>query len=128
MVGTPLVPTPSGRRGAQRRARAAPLGAGTGPARSHAQRPLGREHGEHGEDPPLARSEHRGTSGAFQRENRVPSYPQMNASRARVYARRFLDSWIQGFGVFNLLILLVKTPRPLTNGGLVLTNGGLTPD
>ena len=60
-VGTPLVPTRPGRRGAQRRARAAPLGAGTGAARSHAQRPLGREHGEHGEDPPLARSEHRGT-------------------------------------------------------------------
>ena len=29
--------------------------------RSHAQRPFGREHGEHGEDPPLTRSEHRGT-------------------------------------------------------------------
>ncbi len=37
--GTPFVPTPSVRHGAQRRARAAPLGAGTGPARSHAQRP-----------------------------------------------------------------------------------------
>jgi len=59
-VGTPLVPTRSGRRGAQRRARAAPLGAGTGATRSHAQPPLGGEHGEHGEDPPLARSEHRG--------------------------------------------------------------------
>jgi len=59
-VGTPLVPTPSGRHGAQRRARAAPFGAGTRPARSHAQPPFGGEHGEHGEDPPLARSEHRG--------------------------------------------------------------------
>ena len=59
--GTPFVPTPSGDCGAQRRARAAPLGAGTGATRSHAQRPLGREHGEDGEDPPLARSEHRGT-------------------------------------------------------------------
>ena len=39
VVGTPLVPTPSGGCGAQRRARAAPLGAGTGAARSHAQRP-----------------------------------------------------------------------------------------
>ena len=35
--------------------------AGTGAARSHAQRPLGREHGEHGEDLPLERTEHRGT-------------------------------------------------------------------
>ncbi len=61
MVGTPLVPTRPGRHGAQRRARAAPLGAGTGATRSHAQPPLGGEHGEHGEDPPLARSEHRGT-------------------------------------------------------------------
>lgn len=61
MVGTPLVPTLSGGYGAQRRARAALLGAGTGPARSHAQPPFGGEHGEHGEDPPLARSEHRGT-------------------------------------------------------------------
>ena len=42
MVGTPLVPTFSGRRGAQRRARAAPLGAGTGATRSHAQARLGR--------------------------------------------------------------------------------------
>ena len=56
--GAFLAPTlPSGC-GAQRRSRAAPLGAGTGPARSHAQRPFGREHGEHGEDPPLYRSEH----------------------------------------------------------------------
>ena len=39
-----------------------PLGIGTGPARSHAQPPLGGEHGEHGEDPPLAQSEHQGTS------------------------------------------------------------------
>jgi len=38
-VGTPFVPTPTILRGAQRRARAAPLGAGTGAARSHAQRP-----------------------------------------------------------------------------------------
>ena len=60
--GTPFVPTPSTRRGAQRRARAAPLGAGTGATRTHADPPLGGEHGEHGEDPPLARSEHRGTS------------------------------------------------------------------
>jgi len=30
--------------------------------RTHAQPPLGGEHGEHGEDPPLARSEHRGTA------------------------------------------------------------------
>ena len=37
-------------------------GAGTGPARSHAQARLRAEHGEHGEDPPLARSEHRGTA------------------------------------------------------------------
>lgn len=73
-VGTPFVPTPSGGCGAQRRARAAPLGAGTGPARSHAQPPLGGEHGEHGEDPPLARSEHRGTPRA----------------RARMCALRFL--------------------------------------
>jgi len=72
MVGTPLVPTPSRRRGAQRRARAAPLGAGTGATRSHAQPPLGGEHGEHGEDPPLARSEHRGTRGFIAQV----SYPQ----------------------------------------------------
>ena len=52
-VGTPFVPTPLGGCGAQRRARAVPLGAGTGPARSHAQPPLGGEHGEHGEDQPL---------------------------------------------------------------------------
>ncbi len=39
-----------------------PLGIGTGPARSHAQARLRAEHGEHGEDPPLPRSEHRGTS------------------------------------------------------------------
>jgi len=63
--GAFLAPTPSGGCGAQRRARAAPLGAGTGPARSHAQPPLGGEHGEHGEDPPLARSEHRGTQAAW---------------------------------------------------------------
>ena len=60
--GTPFVPTPSTRYGAQWRARAAPLGAGTGATRTHADPPLGGEHGEHGEDPPLARSEHRGTS------------------------------------------------------------------
>jgi hypothetical protein len=43
------------------------LGIGTGPARSHAQPPLGGEHGEHGEDPPLARSEHRGTGFRLER-------------------------------------------------------------
>ena len=39
-----------------------PLGIGTGATRTRADPPLGGEHGEHGEDPPLARSEHRGTS------------------------------------------------------------------
>ena len=127
-VGTPLVPTPSGRRGAQRRARAAPLGAGTGPARSHAQPPLGGEHGEHGEDPPLARSEHRGTFDALRRESQAPSYPQMSASRAHAYTREFLDSWIQGFVFFKLMIQLDKMPRLPTNGVPVPTNGVLTPD
>ena len=60
-LGTPFVPIPLGGRGAQRRARAAPLGAGTGAACSHAQARLRAEHGEHGDDLPLARSEHRGT-------------------------------------------------------------------
>ena len=60
-VGTPSVPTSSERHGAQGRSRAAPLGAGTAAARSHAQPPFGGEHGEHGEDPPLDRPEHRGT-------------------------------------------------------------------
>ena len=82
MVGTPLVPTRPGRHGAQRRARTAPLGAGTGATPG----------------PPG------GTSSASRRENWVPSYPQINASRARVYARGFLDSWIQGFGFFKPLI------------------------
>ena len=50
-----------------------PLGTGTGPARSHAQARLRAEHGEPGEDPPLARSEHRGIS-----------------SRAYAHALRFL--------------------------------------
>jgi len=54
----PFVPTLLGGCGTQRRAKAAPLGAGTGPARSHAQPLLGGEHDEHGEDPPLARSEY----------------------------------------------------------------------
>jgi hypothetical protein len=74
--GTPFVPTPTARRGAQRRARAAPFGAGTGATRSHAQPPLGGEHGEHGEDPPLARSEHRGT----QPNAGNASYPQRKSS------------------------------------------------
>jgi len=77
-VGTPLVPTRSGRRGAQRRARAAPLGAGTGATRSHAQPPLGGEHGEHGEDPPLARSEHRGICCV------CPVIPVIHASRGQL--------------------------------------------
>jgi hypothetical protein len=47
------------RHGAQGPSRAAPLGAGTAAARSHAQRS---EHGEHGEDPPLDGPEHRGTA------------------------------------------------------------------
>jgi hypothetical protein len=59
--GTLFVPTPSGSHGAQRTARAAPLGA-TGPEPCAATRRLAwAEHGEHGEDLPLARSEHRGT-------------------------------------------------------------------
>ncbi len=81
-VGTFLVPTPPGGCGAQRRARAAPLGAGTGPARSHAQPPFGGEHGEHGEDPPLARSEHRGT-------RTVPArtvWARKLSTRSRAYA------------------------------------------
>ena len=34
---------------------------GPQPRAATRSRPLGGEHGEHGEDPPLARSEHRGT-------------------------------------------------------------------
>ena len=49
--------------------------AGTGPARSHAQRPLGREHGEHGEDPPLDRSEHRGITQAGRLPTLSPKPP-----------------------------------------------------
>jgi len=61
--------------------------------RSHADPPLGGEHGEHGEDPPLARSEHRGTPVARGSE----SYPQ---GVARAYAKDSKDSKdsrIQGF-------------------------------
>lgn len=61
MVGTSLVPT----RPAPRRAAEGMGGAAWRRDRSHAQPRaapgFGREHGEHGEDPPLARSEHRGT-------------------------------------------------------------------
>lgn len=51
-----------------------------------------------------------------------------NERRARVYARGFLDSRIQGFGFFKLLILFNKTPRPMTNGVPVMTNGVRTHD
>ncbi len=84
-VGTPFVPTPSGGCGAQRRARAAPLGAGTGATRTRADPPFGGEHGEHGEDLPLTRSEHRGTPVA----RSSVSYPQ---GIARVYAKDSKDS------------------------------------
>jgi len=84
-VGTPFVPTPFGGCGAQRRTRAAPLGAGTGATRSHAQPPFGGEHGEDGEDPPLVRSEHRGTSSRL---------------RARAYVRAKASLRIQVFGAF----------------------------
>ena len=52
---------------ATRRLRCAAEGKGGGAwrrDRSRAQARLRAEHGEHGEDPPLARSEHRGTSRA----------------------------------------------------------------
>jgi len=39
--------------------------AGTGATRTHAQPPLGGEHGEDGEDPPLAWSEHVGSLAVF---------------------------------------------------------------
>ena len=121
-VGTPFVPTPPGGCGAQRRARAAPLGAGTGPARSHAQPPLGGEHGEHGEDPPLARSEHRGTC-CCERQ------AELSTAGLRAYARRILRILrIQGFRDFKLLIHLRKTPRPPTDGVPVPTDGVRTPD
>lgn len=42
-----------------------PSRAGTAATRTHAQRRLRREHGEDGEDPPLDRSEHRGTAPLF---------------------------------------------------------------
>ncbi len=70
--GTPFVPTPPLRHGAQRRARAALLGAGTAAARSHAQARLRAEHGEHGEDPPLTRSEHRGTHAGYPQARSCP--------------------------------------------------------
>ena len=84
-----------GRRGAQRRARAAPLGAGTGATRSHAQRPFGREHGEHGEDPPLARSEHRGTrtdlAKASALSTRQPCHPHLSTAQSSI-SLNFLTS------------------------------------
>ena len=91
--GTPFVPISPSRRGAQRRARAVPLGTGTGPARSHAQPPLGGEHGEHGEDPPLARSEHRGTPA----DRACESYPQRKSSSSLKF--RFRASQAVDFAI-----------------------------
>lgn len=104
--GTPFVPTPPPRRGAQRRARGF---SGDPAARSSAASRCG---GSWGGTPLPGVS-----TGALR-----------CVSRARAYAREFLDSWIQGFRVFKSLFSLVKTPRLLTDGGLVLTDGGRTPD
>ncbi len=76
---------------------------------------------EHGEDLSLACSEHRGT----QPDVGSTSYPQVIAC-VRTKGSRIL--WVQGFRLFRPLICLNKQPRPLTNGGPVLTNGGPTPD
>ena len=76
--GTPFVPPPFPRHGAQRRTRAAPPGG---------------EHGEHGEDPPLARSEHRGTP--FGRAGE--SYPQRRSSSSLKF--RFRGSQATDFVV-----------------------------
>jgi len=109
-VGTFLVPTPSGGCGAQRRSRAALLSAGTGATWTRADPPLGGEHGEHGEDPPLDRSEHRGTHTGPRTPPPTswPRGPQSRSgihsppyalTRAHIRARRFLYR-IQVFGGF----------------------------
>jgi hypothetical protein len=106
-------PDPSGGCGVQRRARAA--------LRAATHRPAWAEHGEHGEDPPLARSEHRGT-------NRTSVTRVIHRGIACVCTKGSRILWVQGFRLFKPLICLKKKPRPLTNGGPVLTNGGRTPD
>ncbi len=118
-------PDPSG---APRRAAEGKGGAAWRRDRSHAQRPASGASIASMARTPLARSKHRGIFDALWRESYVSSYPQMNASRARVRARGFLDSWLQGFGFFKLLISLVETPRLPTNRVFVPTNGVRTPD
>ena len=79
---------PSSRRVPPAAARSAGQGrpqAGTAAAHSHAQRPLAREHGEHGEDPTLARSEHRGSPLAppVRYHNEVGNFPPALLGKVR---------------------------------------------
>jgi hypothetical protein len=129
VVGTPLVPTPPGGCGAQRRARAAPLGAGTGATRSHAQPPLGGEHDEHGEDPPLARSEHRGTRLGSLKAPKVVHSVKFN------FVKFLVSGLKSAFRISSLLVRSepngwsIRTKRvvyPNQTGGLSEPNGWLS--